>query len=59
MKKAVSVFLAMILILTLSAALGDTLPGGWETVAHQGAPLPDGEAQAAFEKAVESLDGAA
>lgn len=59
MKKAVSVFLAMILILTLSAALGDTLPGGWETVAHQGATLPDGEAQAAFEKAVESLDGAA
>ena len=59
MKKAVSVFLALILVLALAAgAAAETAAGGWETAEHQGAALQDEGAQAAFEKAVENLDGA-
>ena len=59
MKKLVSALLALVLVLSLSAALASEgmMTGGWEIVPAEGAVLPD-EAVAALEKAVEKLDGA-
>ena len=57
MKKALSVFIALVLVLTLSAsALAEMMVGGWELVEAQAVPLPE-DAQAAFDKAVENRDG--
>ena len=59
MKKLVSALLALVLVLSLSAALASEgmMTGGWEIVPAEGAVLPD-EAVAALEKALEKLDGA-
>ena len=66
MKKLLSVFLAAMLILSLSSAAlaseevpAGMITGGWEITAYEpeGAALPE-EVQAAFEKAMETLDGA-
>ena len=48
----------LLLTLMLSAAAGAALTaGGWEIAPHEAAALP-ADAQAAFDKAVEGLDGA-
>ena len=59
MKKLVSALLALVLVLSLSAALASEgmMTGGWEIVSAEGAVLPD-EAVAALEKALEKMDGA-
>ena len=58
MKKLVSALLALVLVLSLSAALAEgMMTGGWEIVPAEGAVLPD-EAVAALEKALEKMDGA-
>ena len=58
MKKLVSALLALVLVLSLSAALAEgMMTGGWEIVPAEGAVLPH-EAVAALEKALEKMDGA-
>ena len=53
--RAASLLLA--LFLCASGALAEPLTGGWENVPHEAAELP-AEAQAAFDRAMEGLDGA-
>ena len=59
MKRIVTVFLTLALVLSLSAAPAEMLAGGWETAECEAVTLPDEGAQAAFEKATEKLVGAA
>ena len=49
---------AMLLTILLCAtgALAEPLVGGWENVSHEAAKLPE-DAQAAFDKATEGLEG--
>ena len=53
--RAASLLLA--LILCAAGALAEPLVGGWQNVPHEAAELP-AEAQAAFDRAMEGLDGA-
>ena len=59
MKKLIICLAAMTLILALCAASvsAEMLTGGWENAAAEAVPLPE-DAQAAFDKAMENLDGA-
>lgn len=54
MKKLLTLLLV---ILCASAALAEPMADGWQNVPHEAAALPD-DAQAAFDKALEGLDGA-
>lgn len=59
MKKILSGFLALLLVLCLAAAASaEMMVGGWEIPEAREAELPDAEAQAALEKATEKLVGA-
>ena len=59
MKKSLIFLVLLALVLALSAASAEEQPvGGWENVPHEAAVLPD-RAQAAFDKAVEAVDGMA
>ena len=57
MKKMIAILVLVALALTLCAASAETLSGGWEIPQAEAAPLTD-DAQAAFDKAMEKLDGA-
>lgn len=59
MKKLIICLAAMTLVLALCAASvsAEMLTGGWENAATEAVPLPE-DAQAAFDKAMEKLDGA-
>lgn len=57
MKKTI-VALLLILALCASAAVAEPLVGGWQNVPHEPEELPE-DAQAAFDKALEGLVGAA
>ena len=55
--KNIVVSLLLILALCASFAMAEPMVGGWESVPHEAEELP-GDAQAAFDKALEGLVGA-
>ena len=55
MKKIISLFL--ILLLCVSPTMAEPMAGGWQSIPHEAAELPD-DAQTAFDKALEGLVGA-
>lgn len=57
MKKAWILLVTLGLVLGLVSAGAETVVGGWTPVEHEAAALPE-DAQAAFDKAVEQMDGA-
>ena len=59
MKKMIASMMAMLLVLALcmTAVSAEQLIGGWEIPAAEANPLTE-EAQAAFDKAMEQVDGA-
>ncbi len=57
MKKAIALLVTLGLLLGLVSASAEMTVGGWTPVAHEAAELPE-DAQAAFDKALEQLDGA-
>lgn len=59
MKKHIITLAALTLIMALCAvsAPAEIMTGGWQMALQEAAPLPE-EAQAAFDKATENLDGA-
>ena len=57
MKKAIALLVTLGLLLGLVSACAEMTVGGWTPAAHEAAELPE-DAQAAFDKALEQLDGA-
>lgn len=51
------VVVTLILALCTASALAEPLSGGWQNVPHEAAELPR-DAQVAFDKALDGLDGA-
>ena len=57
MKKAIVLLVTLGLVLGLVSANAETMTDGWMPVAQEAGKLPE-DAQAAFSKALEQLDGA-
>lgn len=57
MKKAIVLLVTLGLLLGLVSAIAETMAGGWTPVVQEAGKLPE-DAQAAFDKALEKLDGA-
>ena len=57
MKKVIALLIALGLLLGAVSVNAETMVGGWSPVVQEAGKLPE-DAQAAFDKAVEQLDGA-
>ena len=57
MKKAIVLLITLGLLLGMVSANAETMAGGWSPVVQEAGQLPE-DAQAAFDKALEQLDGA-
>ena len=57
MKKAIVLLVTLGLLLGVASASAEPMAGGWAPVEHEACKLPE-NAQAAFDKALEQLDGA-
>ena len=57
MKKTIVLLVTLGLLLGLVSADAETMAGGWTPVVQEAGKLPE-DAQAAFDKALENLDGA-
>lgn len=57
MRKLIRIAMVMVLALCVAAAAAEPMDGGWEIASQEAAALP-ADAQAAFDKAMESLVGA-
>lgn len=57
MKKVIALLIALGLLLGAASVNAETMVGGWSPVVQEAGKLPE-DAQAAFDKAVEQLDGA-
>ena len=57
MKRAIVLLVTLGLVLGVVSANAETMAGGWTPVVQEAGKLPD-DAQTAFDKALEQLDGA-
>ena len=57
MKKVIALLIALGLLLGAVSVNAETMVGGWSPVVQEAGKLPE-DAQAAFDKALEQLDGA-